>query len=60
MKSKLAIIRYTNGKAEKFDFLTVEFDDIKATFVLPDGDVRYIILRNCDKIDTEAYYAQLS
>lgn len=53
MKSKLAIITYTNGKAEWFVYLIVKIDDIKATFVLPNGDIRYIILRNCDRIDTE-------
>lgn len=53
MKPKLAIIMYANGKEERFVYLTVEVNDIKATFVLPNGDIRYIILRNCYKIDTE-------
>lgn len=53
MNQKLAIITYTNGKAERFVYFLVKFDDIKATFNLPNGEVRYIILRNCDRIDTE-------
>lgn len=53
MKPKLAIIIYTNGREEKFVYLTVEVGDIKATFVLPNGDIRYVIIRNCDRIDTE-------
>ncbi len=53
MKPKLAIIIYTNGKEEKFVYLTVEVGDIKATFVLPNGDIRYVIIRNCDRIDIE-------
>lgn len=53
MKSKLAIVIYTNGREEKFVYLTVEVNDIKATFILPNGDIRYVILRNCDRIDTE-------
>lgn len=53
MKPKLAIVIYTSGREEKFVYLTVEVDDIKATFVLPNGDIRYVIIRNCDRIDTE-------
>ena len=53
MKPKLAIVIYANGREEKFVYLTVEVDDIKATFVLPNGDIRYVIIRNCDRIDTE-------
>lgn len=53
MKSKLATIIYTNGKEERFAYLTVEDDDIKVTFVLPNGDIRYVIIRNCNRIDTE-------
>lgn len=53
MKPKLAIVIYTNGIEEKFVYLTVEVDDIKMTFVLPNGDIRYVIIRNCDRIDTE-------
>lgn len=53
MKPKLAIIIYTNGREEKFVYLTVEVNDIKATFVLPNGDIRYVIIRNCNRIDTK-------
>ena len=53
MKPKLAIIMYTNGKEERFVYITVEVNDIKATFILPNGEIRYVILRNCDRIDTE-------
>lgn len=53
MKLKLAIIMYTNGREEKFAYLTVEVNNIKATFVLPNGEIRYVILRNCNRIDTE-------
>lgn len=53
MKSKLAIIMYTNGKEESFVYLTAEVDDIKVTFILPNGDIRYVIIRNCNRIDIE-------
>ena len=53
MKPKLAIIMYTNSKEESFVYLTVEVNDTKATFVLPNGDIRYVILQNCNRIDTE-------
>ena len=53
MESKLAIIIYTNGRQETFVYRAVEVDDVKATFILPNGDIRYIIIRNCDRIDTE-------
>ena len=55
MKSKLATIIYTNGKEERFAYLTVEVDDIKVTFILPDGDIWYIIIRNCNRIDMEGW-----
>lgn len=53
MKPKLAIIIYTNGREEKSVYLAVEVNDIKATFILPNGDIRYVIIRNCDRIDIE-------
>lgn len=53
MKPKLAIVIYTNGREESFVYRSVTVDDIKATFVLPNFDKRYVILRNCDRIDTE-------
>lgn len=53
MESKLAIIIYTNGRQETFVYRAVEVDNIKVTFVLPNGDIRYVIIRNCDMIDIE-------
>lgn len=53
MTSKLAVISYTNGKDEAFVYLTYEFHENYMVFTLPKEKIRYVMLRNCNWIDTE-------